>query len=175
MKIEEIKKAIANLSDEERTQLFQEMNLEQQRKVLIQIEFDDRSDIGKNAPSILCTYPDGKAQKIFIYDEIKKDPCKLADPLIQLCIYRWKNITQYKHLVTKDDYSIAKNHLEQLGVKLIKGIETSVIPKEIAYLVDVSPLEFEYIKKIWDITRRQEITLLCQVRRNDKMAKEVKK
>jgi len=156
MNLEEIKKAIANLSNDERDQLFNELNLEARKEVSITVKFNDWDLAKKNAPTITCTYK-GKIETINVYEKIKEDPCSLAHPLIQLCIWRWSSFVHRKHLVSKEDFSIAKDHLKKVGIKLLEGIESRILPKEIAFLLNINKLEIDYLKTIWEISNTQEI------------------
>lgn len=171
--LKELEIRAMSLPEETIVKLLQMLNIPEKfvnKEIRGILEFDDRSVKGRAKPTVSFLHPpDGQDTQIYtkiedfireepidIFEKIKEDLGNLKDPFIFAAIQRWAKTISYQHIIEKEDYDIAKRHIERL-CEVTMDTATKVIPQEIALSLSIDKVELHYLKYCWELLRSPEI------------------
>ena len=133
--------------------------------VWVDIRIDDWDGRDREYPRITVIYEDGNEVVIDIIRTVLNNTVSIGHPFILAAIHRWEQIIRYHHALARDRrgasvsatrriqferYTVAKNHLENIGKALLKGAKARAIDKEIAFSFHTRIYEYA-LHRAWNL------------------------
>lgn len=162
------------LNEVKRKKLLADLNIPNElvkKEMRCVLEFDDRSTQSRVKPTVTFIHPSDdqvvtsftrtddlvRDEPIDIFKKIREDLNNIKNPFIFAAIQRWANTIRYQHIIDKEDYNIAKRHIEKVCEIIIAKVKSDTIPEDIAFLLSVDRVEIGYLKAIWNVLLSDEV------------------